>query len=104
NWTLMAINAIGHNKKENKNYSCEFTCVEPYEMPWLEKLDVKLIRKKAEHIDITVFKSLEKNDISFIDSSLAIRPQGDVLFEWLELLPILNHGVLVHFHDIFTLR
>ena len=31
-----------------------------------------------------------------------IRPQGDVLFEYLELLPTLNSGVIIHIHDIFT--
>jgi hypothetical protein len=31
-----------------------------------------------------------------------IRPQGDVLFEFLQVLPSLAPGVLVHVHDIFT--
>jgi hypothetical protein len=31
-----------------------------------------------------------------------IRPQGDVVFLYLEILPVLNKGVLVHSHDIFT--
>ncbi len=31
-----------------------------------------------------------------------IRPQGDVLFEYFEILPILKPGVLIHIHDIFT--
>jgi hypothetical protein len=31
-----------------------------------------------------------------------IRPQGDVLFEYLELLPTLKKGVIVHIHDIFS--
>jgi hypothetical protein len=30
-----------------------------------------------------------------------IRPRGDVLFEYLEILPILKPGVIVHIHDIF---
>ena len=33
-----------------------------------------------------------------------IRPQGDVLFEYLELLGSLRNGVLIHAHDIFTPR
>lgn len=45
---------------------------------------------------------LDAGDILFIDSSHMIRPQGDVLFELLELLPTLRPGVMVHFHDIFT--
>lgn len=31
-----------------------------------------------------------------------IRPQGDVLAEYLEILPQLRSGVYVHVHDIFT--
>ena len=31
-----------------------------------------------------------------------IRPQGDVLFEYLEVLPSLAKGVVVHFHDRFS--
>lgn len=100
--TLMARNAIEHNKVENTEYKCEHICIEPFEKPWLVQIDVKLIRKKVEDIDISFFQKLEKNDILFIDSSHIIRPQGDVLFEYLEILPNLNSGVLVHIHDIFT--
>ena len=31
-----------------------------------------------------------------------VRPQGDILYDFLEILPQLNSGVLVHIHDIFT--
>jgi len=98
----MVRNAVKANQFENKNYTCNHTCIEPYEQPWLEQLDVKLIREKVEHLDYSIFKNLEKNDILFIDSSHIIRPEGDVLFEYLELLPLLKPGVIVHIHDIFT--
>lgn len=100
--TLMAMNAIKQNKENNNEYSCAYTCIEPYEQPWLEKTGLTIIRSKVEDISLNIFKSLAKNDILFIDSSHIIRPQGDVLFEILELLPILNSGVLIHFHDICT--
>ena len=87
---------------ENENYSCEHVCIEPYEIEWLEKLNVKVIRELVENTDTTVFSTLDKNDILFIDSSHIIRPQGDVLFEYLEILPVLKSGVFVHIHDIFT--
>lgn len=57
-----------------------------------------------EEIDKNIFSELGENDILFIDSSHIIRPQGDVLMEYLEILPVLNKGVLVHIHDIFTPR
>lgn len=100
--TLMAREAIKINKMKNRNYECEHICIEPYEMPWLESLGVRVIREKVEELDYKLFQSLKKNDILFIDSSHIIRPQGDVLFEYLEILPILNVGVVIHVHDIFT--
>ncbi len=99
--TLMAVKAIEQNKHES-DYICQHICVEPYEQPILEKIDVVLKREKVENIDLTFFQQLEANDILFIDSSHIIRPQGDVLFEYLELLPTLKKGVIVHVHDIFT--
>lgn len=102
NSTLMAINAIRKNHDENPAYNCKHICIEPYEMPWLEGSGVSVIRQKVEDIDVGFFSELQENDILFIDSSHVIRPQGDVLFEYLELLPTLNKGVIVHVHDIFS--
>lgn len=100
--TLMALNALKKNREENPAYLCEHICIEPYEHGWLKECNVKVVRGLAENADKNLFKGLGKNDILFIDSSHIIRPQGDVIFEYLELLPILNAGVLVHIHDIFT--
>lgn len=95
--TLIANSAI----KKNNN-GCKHICIEPYEMKWLEQLGVEVIRKKVEDTDMAIFKTLQKGDILFIDSSHIIRPQGDVLLEYLEILPQLNPGVIIHVHDIFT--
>ncbi len=104
NSTLMVRNAIRKNILDFENYSCEHICIEPYEMPWLKDIGVELIRKKVENIDLDFFQKLEENDILFIDSSHIIRPQGDVLYEFLEILPSLKKGVYIHIHDIFTPR
>jgi len=100
--TLMVTSAVRKNKMDDPEYNCNHICIEPYEQPWLEKLGINLIREKVEDIDIAFFEQLESNDILFIDSSHIIRCQGDVLFEYLEILPKLKSGVIVHIHDIFT--
>ncbi len=100
--TLMAINAVNANKNEDSNYLCDYTCIEPYEQPWLEQTGLRIIRKKVEEVPLDAFKQLGKNDILFIDSSHIIRPQGDVLYEILEILPSLNPGVLIHLHDVLS--
>ena len=102
NSTLMAQNAIRKNQQSNPAYHCKHSCIEPFEQPWLEELGIEVSRERVEKIDLSVFKSLEENDILFIDSSHIIRPQGDVLHEYLTILPLLKPGVLIHIHDIFT--
>lgn len=100
--TLMAIKAIRKNCEQDSNYECKHVCIEPYEMPWLEEADVSVVRKKIEDVELSFFSELEENDILFIDSSHIIRPEGDVLLEYLEILPSLKKGVIVHLHDIFS--
>lgn len=100
--TMMALKAIEMNKKENNSYQCELTCIEPFEFDWLEELGIDVIRKKVEELDLSFFSTLENGDILFIDSTHIIRPDGDVLFEYLQILPTLKKGVIVHIHDIFS--
>ena len=57
-----------------------------------------------EEVGSGLFAQLSRGDLLFIDSSHVLRPQGDVVFEYLELLPSLQPGVVVHVHDIFSPR
>lgn len=98
--TLLAQEALTQNEKENK--TCRHIAIEPYQNAWVGNLPIEWITDKVEDVDPLLFSTLKANDILFIDSSHIIRPQGDVLFEFLELLPQLPSGVLIHIHDIFT--
>ena len=104
NSTLMARLAIAANRGEDEAYDCEHLCIEPYEMPWLEQTGVKVLRERVEQVDLALFDRLETGDILFIDSSHVLRPRGDVLREYQEIVPRVAAGVLVHVHDIFTPR
>jgi hypothetical protein len=102
--TRMARRALAANEREDPQYRCEHVLIEPYEHDWLDELGVEVIREKVEDSDMRMFEKLEADDILFIDSSHIIRPRGDVLFEYLEILPTLKVGVIVHVHDIFSPR
>jgi len=103
--TLMALNAIAANRRDEPKYRCRMVCIEPYEMPWLESVpSIEVIRQRVELVELSLFDALDAGDILFIDSSHVVRPQGDVVREYLEILPRLRPGVLVHVHDIFTPR
>ncbi len=100
--TKIAVLALKRNREQAPEDICEHICIEPYEMPLLEKMGVTVVRRRVEHVEREQFMALEVGDILFIDSSHVIRPQGDVVYEYLEVLPLLKPGVIVHIHDIFT--
>lgn len=100
--TLVSAKALEKNRRENTNHKNHHICIEPYRHGWLGNLPIQLIKKPVESLEKSIFTQLEANDILFIDSSHMIKPQGDVLFEYLEILPILKPGVIVHIHDIYT--
>jgi len=98
---MMDVNDIFFNSEINLNF------IEPYPtrlktlMALRENKNTVLIEKNAQDIDLKFFNKLEKNDILFIDSSHIVKTGSDVNYILFEILPILNEGVLIHFHDIF---
>ena len=102
--TRIARQALSMNLKETGEPH-RHVCIEPYEQPWLDGFsDIELIREKVENCDLDWRGELSSGDLLFIDSSHVIRPQGDVLYEYLNILPRLRSGVIVHVHDIFSPR
>jgi len=87
------------------NGNTELISIEPYPSEILKKGFpglARLYQEKIEDIDINLFKQLKKGDILFIDTSHVVKIGGDVNKIYLEIIPILNEGVLVHIHDIFS--
>lgn len=91
------------NKALARNGAGKLTCIEPYPEERLNgaNLDIELITKRVEEIDLDFFSRLESNDILFIDSSHTVKFGSDVCYEFLEILPSLKPGVWIHVHDIF---
>lgn len=78
------------------------TCIEPYPSDYLIKnKNIKLIQQKLENINEKLFLDLGKGDFLFIDSSHTLKIGSDISKIYLEIIPILNPGVIVHIHDIF---
>ncbi len=102
NSTLLAIAALDRNQAET-GVRGKLTSIDPYPWPLFKDgyrgLD-DLIAKKVQDVPVSYFEELESGDILFIDSSHVIRSGNDVHYEFLEVLPRLKPGVLVHVHDI----
>jgi hypothetical protein len=79
-------------------------CIEPFPSDFLSKgfpCLKALVTKKVQEIEVDFFSQLEAGDILFIDSSHTVKIGGDVNYLFLEVLPRLKPGVIVHVHDIF---
>jgi hypothetical protein len=77
----------------------EITAIDP--LPRVLFPEIAYLEKRVEEIDLSVFKQLQPNDILFIDSSHIYSEGSDVQFLLEKVLPIINSGVLIHFHDYF---
>jgi hypothetical protein len=84
----------------------ECTFIDPYPER-LESLilnynyPVKIIKSRAQDIDLMEISLLKENDIIFVDSTHVTKAGSDVNFHLFEVLPRLAPGVLIHFHDVF---
>ena len=91
----------------NRNHlglDTEITCIEPYppdflteEVPGISRL----IPKRVEEVGLQPFLDLQAGDFLFIDSSHVSKTGNDVNFLYLEVIPRLAPGVVIHVHDIF---
>jgi hypothetical protein len=77
------------------------TSIDPQPRAEIDQLCDSIVRKKLEDCDLTIFDSLEVGDIFFFDGSHRTFMNSDVTVFFLEILPRLKPGVLVHIHDIF---
>lgn len=62
---------------------------------------VQLIPQTIQKVDLGVFLNLESGDFLFLDSSHVVGIGSDVVREYLEILPRVSSGVVIHAHDIF---
>ena len=60
-----------------------------------------LIKLPLEQVESDIFSQLDVGDILFVDNSHRIFPNSDAMVTFLELLPQLKAGVLVHIHDVY---
>ncbi len=101
--SYLAAQAIRANR-ENKGRDCELICIEPYPGDVLRKGFTgltKIVEREVQDVPLSLFQEMGNNDILFIDSSHVLKAGSDVQYEYLEILPRLRKGVIVHIHDIF---
>jgi predicted O-methyltransferase YrrM len=99
--------AVMFDARDDYNLKTEITQIEPYPerlKSLLKKTDVKtlnLIDQKIQNVEPAVFRKLEADDILFVDSSHVMKTGSDLNHIIFEILPVINPGVIIHFHDCF---
>jgi predicted O-methyltransferase YrrM len=83
----------------------EFVFIEPFSsrLEVLQKAGSarsRTIKHVVQDVPLDEFRQLAAGDILFIDSSHVAKTGSDVNFLTFEVLPHLQPGVIVHFHDI----
>lgn len=97
NSTKVAAKAI-----RDGNLSTVIISIDPFPRTSIDMLANKVIRKPLEALtDFGMFADLKPNDILFVDNSHRCFPNSDVSVTFLEIVPALQNGVLLHFHDIY---
>ena len=93
---------VAFKSKSENNLTTEIISIDPMPRAEIDQLATTVIRKPFEEIDYDVILNLEANDILFIDNSHRILPNSDSMVFYMEILPKLKKGVIVHIHDIYV--
>jgi predicted O-methyltransferase YrrM len=86
--------------------SVDFTFVEPHPerlyglLSAADRLKCRIEEKPVQDVSQQVFDRLGENDILFVDSSHVAKTYSDLLHILFKVLPNLQRGVVVHFHDV----
>jgi len=100
--TRLALIALEKNRREGKPGG--ITLCDPRPPGWArtgsDGID-RIIASPVQELPLREFTALEPSDILFIDSTHVLAIGSDVQYLFLDVLPRLGPGVLVHVHDIF---
>jgi tetratricopeptide (TPR) repeat protein len=65
-----------------------------------DRARVKIIESKVQDVPVATFAELRAGDILLLDSTHVMKTGSDVNYELFSVLPALQPGVIIHFHDI----
>jgi hypothetical protein len=94
--TKVAFQSIKDNNLDTKIIS-----IDPQPRAEIDQLATEIIRKPFENVDFSFIFDMQPNDILFIDNSHRVLPNSDAMVFFMEVLPKLPKGVIVHIHDIY---
>jgi hypothetical protein len=100
--SLIISGALSRNRSETGN-PAEYVIVDPFPGETVRKgVDGlhRLVESRVELLPLSLFETLGQGDVLFIDSSHTVKIGSDCNYLYLEVIPSLRPGVIVHVHDI----
>ena len=92
--------AIRRNQADGSR-AARITTVEPWPSAALRALpEIELVPRRCEEAPRRLWQELGAGDLLFVDSSHAVKTGSEVPYLFLEVIPALAPGVVVHVHDI----
>jgi len=79
---------------------CEITSIDPYPGNTVEAFPHVFIKKGLEEADLSIFTTLEENDLLWLDGSHRSFSNTDVSVFFMDVLPLIKPGVIIGIHDI----
>jgi len=92
---------VAFKAKTEQHLNTEIISIDPMPRAEIDHLANRVIRKPFEDVDLNIVDELNENDVLFVDNSHRILPNSDCMVFFLEVLPRLRKGVIVHLHDIY---
>ena len=92
---------VAYKAKTDNNLRTQIISIDPNPRAEIDHLADKIVRLPFEQTGYNEIFELKENDILFIDNSHRVLPNSDAMVFFLEILPKLKKGVIVHIHDIY---
>lgn len=87
--------------KRDHQLSTKIISMDPAPRAEIDQLADSIIRQPFERADLSIFSTLKSGDIVFVDNSHRIFPNSDATVFFMDVLPVLPKGVIVHIHDVY---
>jgi Methyltransferase domain len=91
---------FAHLARQHGRLPTKIISIDPEPRAGVDAICDTIIRDGLETCDLAIFEALEPGDIVFLDGSHRVFMNSDVTVFFIDVLPMLKPGVIVHIHDI----
>lgn len=92
---------VAFKVKKEQHLNTRIISIDPHPRAEIDAISDEVIRQPFEKTGQACIRDLHENDILFVDNSHRILPNSDAMVFFLEVLPRLAKGVIVHIHDVY---